>query len=139
MSYQNPNGIQPITNISIYNKTIKGLTCKAYNKYPDFNPSITSLSVTTSVSGAYSLVYINGTNFLPVSNGTTYVNFGNYNNLQITFYSSFNISFVVPLNALPGNYNINVVNVYNGNFSPGINQSYPGINNYSNTLTYTIT
>jgi len=139
MSYQNPNGIQPITNISIYNKTIKGLTCKAYNKYPNFNPSITSLSVTSSASGVYSLVYINGANFLPVSNGTTYVNFGNFKNLPIIFYSSFNISFVVPLNALPGNYNINVINVYNGNLSPRVNQSYPGINNYSNTIAYTIT
>ncbi len=108
--------------------------------YPSFTPTIYNLSVTSSIEGIYSLVYIDGANFLPHVYGTTYVNFGNlYKNLQITFYSPNQISFVVPLNAVVGIYNVTVVNVYNGNFSPGINTSYSGNLNYSNSITYTIT
>ena len=112
---------------------------KHNNSYPSFNPVINSLSVNSSLVGAYSIVYIDGSNFFPPSNGITYVNFGNYTKLPVTFYSSFNISFVIPLNAGAGNYNVTVVNVYNGNFSLQVNTSYPGIPNYSNSLVYTLT
>lgn len=113
--------------------------CPTKSFYPSFNPIINGLSVTSSASQAYSLVYITGSNFVSPTNGTTYVNFGSFLNLPITFYSSFNISFVVPLNALAGSYNVVVVNVYNGNFSNAVNTSYPGNPNYSNSITYTIT
>jgi hypothetical protein len=113
--------------------------CPTKSFYPSFNPIINGLSVTSSASRAYSLVYITGSNFISPTNGTTYVNFGSFSNLPITFYSSFNISFVVPLNALSGSYNVVVVNVYNGNFSNAVNTSYSGNPNYSNSITYTIT
>ena len=113
--------------------------CPTKSFYPSFTPIINGISVTTSNSGAYSLVYITGTNFVSPTNGTTYVNFGSFTNLPIIFYSSFNISFVVPLNALAGSYNVVVVNVYNGNFSTAVNTSYPGNPNFSNSFTYTIT
>jgi len=121
--------------------TVTNILSKCSNKsfYPSFNPKINNLSVTTSASGMYSLVYINGFNFFPPCNGTTYVNFGSFTNLQITFYSSFNISFLVPLNAVAGNYNVVVVNLYNGNFSTPVNNIYPSIPNFSNPVTYTIT
>jgi len=140
ISYQNPTGTMPITNLSIY-KRINNIftTCKYRQVYPSFKPTINNLSTTNSIAGNYMMVYINGTNFLPPCYGTTYVNFGSFQQLPITFYSSFNISFVVPLNAVAGTYNIQVVNIYNGNFSPSVNQSYPGIQNYSNSITYTIT
>jgi hypothetical protein len=136
-NYQNANGTQPITNRAILRRASQ--SCKR-NKtsYPNFAPVIYNLSVLSSCPGAYSLVNIDGANFLPPSYGTTYVNFGQYTNLPITFYSSFNISFVVPLTAPPGNYAVTVVNVYNGNFSPAINQTYPGNLVYSNSITYTI-
>lgn len=106
--------------------------------YPSFTPILSSLSKTTSSSGDYSIVYITGSNFLP--NGTTFVKFGNYGYISATYYSSFNISFVVPLNAGVGNYFVQVANLYNGNFSPEINQSYSGnINLSSNSITYAIT
>lgn len=111
---------------------------KSKDVYPSFTPIIDSLSVTNSVVGVYSFVQIKGSNFLPPSNGITYVNFGIYKQLPITFYSSFNIAFVVPLNAIAGNYNVQVVNIYNDNFSPPVNQSYPGIQNYSNSIIYTL-
>jgi len=113
--------------------------CSNKSFYPSFNPKIYNLSVTNSASGMYSLVYINGANFFPPSNGSTYVNFGSFTNLPIIFYSSFNISFVVPLNAGTGNYNVVVVNLYNGNFSTPVNNSYPSIPNFSNPMTYTVT
>jgi len=112
---------------------------KTFNKYPSFTPVIFSLSVTSSKKGSYSLVYINGENFLPVTNGTTYVNFGEFKNLPITYYSSNTISFVVPLNANTGNYQVNVVNVYNSNFSTPVNYTYSGTLNFSNPENYTIT
>jgi hypothetical protein len=107
--------------------------------YPSFAPVMYSLSNNTSSYRVYSFVNINGTNFLPPSYGTTYVNFGLFTNLPITFYSSYNISFAVPLNAIQGNHNVTVVNVYNSNFSPASTQSSVGNLNYSNSITYTIT
>ena len=96
------------------------------------------MSVTTSKLNTYSLVYVYGSNFLP--NGTTFIQFGTYGYLPVTYYSSFNLSFIVPINALSGNYNVKVVKLYNGNVSPPVNQSYPGNLNYSNnSITYTIT
>jgi len=126
--------IDYINNRKLYNS----INCKR-NKgiLPSFTPILSGLSVTTSVTGAYSLVYVYGSNFLP--NGTTFIQFGNFGYLPVTYYSSFNLSFVVPINALAGNYNVKVVNLYNGNFSPPINQTYPGTLNYSDSITYTIT
>ena len=118
---------------------INTVKCPTKSFYPSFNPIINGLSVTSSASQTYSLVYITGSNFVSPTNGSTYVNFGSFTNLPITFYSSFKISFVVPLNALAGSYNVVVVNVYNGSFSRAVNASYPGNPNYSNSLTYTIT
>jgi hypothetical protein len=139
-SSQNPFAVQPITNMSIYKKLNNiSTTCRYKGFYPSFTPTINSLSVTSSSVGEYSLVQINGYNFLPPSYGTTYVNFGSFTNLPITFYSSFNISFLVPLNATSGIYKVVVVNIYNGNFSPQVNQSYPGNKNYSNSIIYTLT
>ena len=132
-TYQNPNSSQINTKI----RTSSSSKCRKLNGfYPSFTPIINSLSTTTSSYGIYSHVYINGSNFLP---GSIYVNFGPFKQLPIIFYSSFNISFVVPLNAIQDTYNVIVVNVYNDNFSPSINQSYPGNLNYSNIITYTIT
>lgn len=116
----------------------KSITCVRNKGFlPSFTPNLFSLSVTTSGSGAYSLVYVNGSNFLP--NGTTFIQFGGLGYLPVTYYSSFNLSFVVPLNAIPGIYSVKVVNLYNGNFSPPVNQSYSGNLNYSNSINYTIT
>ena len=105
---------------------------------PSFTPEIYSLSVNTSAAGAYSNVLINGENFLP--NGTTYVNFGtNDTNISISYYGSNNISFVVPSNALPGLYNVIVVNNYTSNFGSHINNFYNSNLNYSNSVPYTLT
>ena len=105
---------------------------------PSFTPEIYSLSVNTSAAGAYSNVLINGKNFLP--NGTTYVNFGtNDTNISISYYGSNNISFVVPSNALPGLYNVIVVNNYTSNFGSHINNFYNSNLNYSNSVPYTLT
>ena len=125
------------TNIVQANNALTQIKCRKYKGfYPSFTPIINNLSVTTSQNGKYSLVYITGSNFLL---GATFVNFGSFLNLPITYYSSFNISFVVPLNAVSGNYIVKVVNIYNGNFSPSVNTSNPGVPNYSNPITYTVT
>jgi hypothetical protein len=131
------NIVNPVT----YNKKKRiDLNCRRYKGfYPSFAPTINSLSVSSSVHGSYSNVMINGSNFLPPSYGTTYVNFGSLKKIPIVFYSTSSISFIVPLNALPGIYNVQVVNIYNGNFSPAVNQSYPGIPNLSNSQIYTLT
>lgn len=140
VTYQNPSATQTTTIVTSRNSSRNIFSnCRLYKGfYPNFAPTINSLSVYTSPEGVNSHVYINGSNFLPPCYGKTYVNFGPYTNLPIIFYSSFNLSFVVPLNAKAGNYNIVVVNIYNSNFSPEVNQSYPGNNNYSNNILYTI-
>ena len=99
--------------------------CLKYKpEYPVFKPIISNLSVQSSFARQYSLVYIFGYNFFP--NGTTYVNFGQYQNIPITYYGSNNIAFSVPIQAKPGNYDVNVVNIYNGNFSLPVNQTNSG-------------
>lgn len=112
---------------------------KISNTYPSFTPSIYSFSVSSSASGIYSIVYVDGANFLPSVYGTTYIKFGTNYNLPITFYSPNQLSFVVPLDAVIGAYNVFVVNVYNSNFSPAVNVTYAGNLNYSNSVTYNIT
>jgi hypothetical protein len=104
---------------------------------PSFTPEIYSISKITSAAGAYSVVFIIGKNFLP--NGTTYVNFGTYQNISVSYFSSNNISFVVPINAIIGPYDIIVVNNYSSNFSANINNFYNNNLNYSNSETYTLT
>ena len=119
--------------------TNKRSNCIKYNSfYPSFAPTINSLSVSSSVSGVYSSVTINGSNFLPPCYSKTYINFGPFKQLPIVFYSTSTISFVVPLNANSGTYTVQAVNIYNNNFSPSVNQSYPGIPNLSNSLSYQI-
>ena len=129
------------TSSSTNNSNLKQSTrnCRKSRKsvYPSFTPVLENLSVTSSDSGMYSNVYVNGSNYLP--NGTTFVQFGNMGYISAIFYSSFNLSFVVPLNSPTGTYEVKVVNLYNGNFSPEINQSNTGNNNYSDPITYTIT
>ena len=53
--------------------------------YPSFTPVIDSISVTSSVAGVYTFVQITGSNFLPPCNGNTYVNFGSFTQIPITF------------------------------------------------------
>ena len=104
---------------------------------PSFTPEIYSLSVYSSAPGAYSNVLISGKNFLP--NGTTYVNFGNFKNIPVTYMSSINISFVVPGNAIIGLYDVIVVNNYTSNFGSSINNFYNSNLNYSNSVSYNLT
>jgi hypothetical protein len=110
--------------------------------YPSYVPAIFNLSVSTSIHGKYTLVYITGGNFQPPCSGITYVNFTNasssYKNLPIIFFSTTYLSFVIPIDAAIGNYSIVVVNVYNGNFSPNVYNVYPGILDYSNAVNYTL-
>ena len=137
---QNTDELGNYISNSLLNNTRDRSSCRRYKSaYPSFAPTINILSVNTSVAGAYSNVMINGTNFLPPCYGITYVNFGSFKNLSITFYSTSAISFIVPLNAVPGAYNVQVVNIYNDNFSPSVNQSYAGNPNFSNSQTYTLT
>ena len=106
--------------------------------YPSFTPVIHNMSSYTNPSRKYNLVYINGLNFLPY--GTTVVNFGVlYRNLPVVYYSSTSISFVVPPDAQPGTYDVYVVNIYNGNFSPCVNITDAGVPNYSNPIQFVIT
>ena len=134
--YLNAQFYTSIVTTSVTPKTTR--KCRQSNGfYPSFTPRLESLSVTSSAERAYSNVYITGSNFLP--NGITFIKFGGWSYCPVTFYSSFNLSFVVPESAPPGNYNVQVVSIYNGNFSPPVNQSYAGNLNFSNSITYTIT
>lgn len=113
--------------------------CRAIiNKgYPNFTPYIGSLSISTSASGVYSNVTIAGYNFLP--NQMSFVKFGSFDKVPVLFLSPIYISFIIPSAALAGTYSVQVVNIYNNDFSPCINMRYPGSYVYSNAVTYTIT
>jgi hypothetical protein len=123
---------------SIRPKSTRNCRKATATNYPSFKPVLSNLSTTTSPSGGYSFVYVDGSNFLP--NGTTFIKFGQYGYIPVTYYSSFRLSFVVPLNTVVNDYEVQVVNLYNDNFSPQINQTNPGnINLSTNSITYTIT
>jgi len=135
-AHLNAQFFSSIVTTSVTPKTTRN--CRKYKSgYPSFTPILNDLSVITSPNGTYAQVYVNGINFLP--NGTTFIKFGSYGYLPVTYFSSFCMSFIVPLNAVAGIYNVQVVSIYNGNFSPEVNQSYPGNLNVSNSKTYTIT
>jgi hypothetical protein len=108
----------------------------ARNNLPSFTPIIYGLSQTKSNKDTYTIVYIIGENFF--QNGTTYVNFGNIKKIPITYYSSFNISFIVPPNVIIGDYSVTVVNIYTGNLSLPVQYTYTPNLNTSNSIMYNI-
>ena len=100
---------------------------------PNSTPIIYSLSTTSSKENEYTTIIINGQNFLPFNTST--VIFGNVKNIFVNYFSSFQISFTLPINnyfAIPsGTYTIQVVNVDNKT------QVYP-LALYSNKINYTL-
>ena len=92
------------------------LSCRvASNVLPDITPVINYLSPTSSIQSVYTVVYLYGNNFGDKNSkiGTSVVNFGStFTNLPISFYSSQEISFVVPINAIKGTYEITVSNLH---------------------------
>ena len=88
--------------------------CRKYNKqdsYPNITPRIDIINPDSSIAGQYTNVYLTGINFSNFSvTGYSTVTFGPYNKIPISYISSFNISFVIPIDAPPGIYNVQVVN-----------------------------
>jgi len=110
-------------------KLLKNASCRTYKGFfPDITPVIYNLSRDTSVHDTYALVYITGNNFL--LDGMTRVDFGSYHNLPVTFFSSVNLSFIVPQDAIAGGYDVKVTTVNNDQVVP--------TTMYSNGVLYTI-
>jgi hypothetical protein len=114
----------PYNNLSNTSSTSNS-SCKQYsNTIPNFSPVITSLTPDNSRAGVYTQVYVLGNNFSLGSRiGYSIVYFGNAI-IPVTFYGSNSISFIVPTNAGPGDYTVQVINV----FYP--NSSYSNIVNF---------
>lgn len=103
--------------MSKYPVSVPFVCRKSTNTIPDLTPVISNLSVTSSPVGVYTVVYIYGNQFSLYGNtGTSVVNFGSFSDLPVSFYSSQEISFSVPLNAAVGNYQVSVVNQKYPNF-----------------------
>jgi len=102
-------------------------SCAKYkNIFPNFTPVIVSLTPDTSNAGEYTQVNVFGNNFSLGSRiGYTVINFAN-TIIPVTYYGSSNISFIVPVNAGPGVYTVQAVNVF-----------YPN-SSYSNIVNFTI-
>ena len=84
---------------------------------PSIVPIISSLSTNTSKAGEYQVVNITGENF---RYNNTQVKFGNITNIVVTYNSSFNISFTVPENLVPGTYAIYVTTINKLNVIPNV-------------------
>jgi hypothetical protein len=84
---------------------------------PSIIPIISSLSTNISKAGEYQVVNITGENF---RYNNTQVKFGNITNIVITYNSSFNISFTVPINLAPGTYAIYVTTINKINVIPNV-------------------
>lgn len=96
---------------SYYNKF--RTTSKRINNYtyPDTTPIIQSLYPTGSALSDYTICYIDGLNFSKENTtGNSTVTFGDIKNIPVIFYSSLNLSFVVPNNLPVGTYQVQVVN-----------------------------
>ena len=96
---------------------------------PNITPVIYNLSTYESQAGKYKIVYVTGENF---NFNTTSVTFGSMKNIQVVYYDSFNISFVIPINYTTGIYNVQVTVVNNRNML------VPNTL-YSNSLMYILT
>ena len=108
-----------------------GLHKKCVNKkavMPSIIPEIFNLSTNTSIVGKYQVVTITGQNF---RYNNTRIKFGTLTNIEITYNSSFNISFVVPGDLIPGTYTVYVTTINNNNTIPNIL--------YSNASIYILT
>jgi uncharacterized protein (TIGR03437 family) len=108
-------------------KVPSSVKCRKFEyKYPNTSPVIYSLFPSESVLGDYVLCYINGLNFSKSNTtGNSTITFGNITNIPVTFYSSLNLSFVVPSNLAAGTYSVQVIN----------NNYFPSTT-YSNTVKY---
>ena len=84
---------------------------------PSIIPIISNLSTNTSKAGEYQVVNISGENF---RYNNTQVKFGNITNIVITYNSSFNISFSVPVHLTPGTYAIYVTTINKLNVIPNV-------------------
>jgi hypothetical protein len=87
--------------------------------YPNTSPVIYSLSPAQSVLGEYTVCYINGLNFSKENTtGNSTITFGGIANIPVIFYSSLNLSFVVPnsINLVAGTTYL--VQVVNNNYFP---------------------
>ena len=111
-------------------KVPSSVKCRKFEyNYPNTSPVIYTLSPVESVLGDYTLCYINGLNFSKENTtGNSTVTFGTITNIPVTFYSSLNLSFVVPNNLAAGTYSVQVVN-----------NSYFPSTTYSNKVNYTLT
>lgn len=95
---------------------------KRLNKYPSFVPHLYSASITFAAQNEYCVVSLFGDRFFP--DGTTFVQIcddkGNIvcNNVSIVFITTQTVSFVFPTWLPAGVYSVQVINVYNSNFSP---------------------
>ena len=110
-------------------KVPSALKCRKYKyNYPDVSPIIYQIYPNTSLLGEYTIVNILGNNFsLDGPTGYSTVTFGGIKNIPVTFLSSMNLSFVVPVVdvVVPG-YDVQVVN-----------NIYP-TSLYSNIVNYTL-
>jgi hypothetical protein len=98
--------------------------------YPNTSPIIYSLSITESILGDYTICYVSGKNFSKSNTtGNSTITFGNITNIPVTFFSSLNISFVVPFLHLTPNTTYGV-QVINNNYFPSTT--------YSNLVNYTL-
>ena len=102
------------------NINTKIVSCRLYKGfYPNLSPKISSVQPSTTKKNVYTVINISGENFFPY--GTTKVNFGNYKNIEVVFFSSFNISFSIPYGVASGNYQLVVINNFN---TPNIQSIY---------------
>lgn len=110
-------------------KVPSSVKCRKFEyKYPNTSPIIYSIFPAESQVDNYTVCYINGLNFSKENTtGNSTVTFGSITNIPVTFYSSLNLSFVVPNNLAAGTYNIQVIN----------NNYFPSTT-YSNTVQYTL-
>lgn len=105
--------------------------------YPSFVPVLNSMSVTTAPAGAFTQVDVYGANFLP--DRVTYVQFGTAS-LPVTYFSSFNVSFIVPMDLSAGTYDVQVVNIYSNQFAPKVKPSYPSnLNGSTQVVSFVLT
>lgn len=92
--------------------------------YPSLQPHLESLSVSSCPKKTYCRVHVFGALFFPASSSVTntvvaWINAASQEvqYLPVTFYSSSELSFLVPLNAAPNMYTVRVANLIDNPFN----------------------
>jgi hypothetical protein len=135
-THNNPsNSLLPVGATLRYNT--RNTCIKSKKIIPNLYPYISSLSQYSSPFNFTIKIYVYGENFLP--NGLTSVNFGNIQNINVSYINSNTLYFELNNFIFPGVYSVVAQNNINFNAKNKTANTINGMSLHSNNVEYRIT